>query len=256
MKFWNGQVGKVGHWLKGFMVLPEYQNGSVGFAVLKEMLNHVEISGVMTVALPARRLFQAVGFVDCGVIPNYISVLRAGRVAGRIDISNLGLGLPTWLDRCARAAQKAGLAWAAGAMAGGGLRAWRFLAGSSTRLSTDLSGGLPSRSAIDDLWARARPHILAGAVRDGSFPIVAIRDARRSECMKRSQYMNVQASENSWRSQWCAPAVTIPTSGLRGIRVATVADVLFRAGRPCGGAGGPRRRRTHSASDGGGCDTL
>jgi GNAT superfamily N-acetyltransferase len=181
VKFWNGEVGRVGHWLKGFMVLPEYQDGSVGFAVLKEMLNHVEISGVMTVALPARRLFQAVGFVDCGVIPNYISVLRAGRVAGRIDISNLGLGLPTWLDRCARLAQKAGLAWAAGATAGGGLRAWRFLAGSSTRLSTDISGGLPSRSALDDLWVRARPQILAGAVRDRNISIVAIRDARQSD---------------------------------------------------------------------------
>lgn len=234
VKFWNGRVATAGHWLKGFMVLPEYQNGSVGFAVLKEMLNYVDVSGIMTVALPARRLFQAVGFVDCGPIPNYVALLRAGRVARSIDIASLALGLPPLLHRCARAAQMAGLAWATGAMAGMGFRAWRSLSGSSMRLSTDLSGGLPSRSALDDLWARARPHISAGAVRDGSF--LSWRYGSRAG----EVYQAVSVYERTNERNLVAIAVVRacsdnPDPRLRGIRVATVADILFRADDPAAG---------------------
>lgn len=234
VKFWNGRVETAGHWLKGFMVLPEHQNGSVGFAVLKELLKHVDISGAMTVALPARRLFQAVGFVDCGVIPNYVSLLRGGRVARSIDIANLGLGLSPWLHRCARAAQRAGIAWAAGAMAGMGFRTWRALRGSSIRLSTDLSGGLPSRSALDDLWARARPTIFAGAVRDGSFL------SWRYHAPAGAVYEAVAVYEREGKRSLVAIAVVRSCSDnsdqrLRGIRVATVADILFRADEPAAG---------------------
>ena len=148
VKFWNGRAETAAYWLKGFMVLPEHQNGPVGFAVLKELLRHVDVSATMVVAPPARRLFKAVGFVDCGALPNYISLLRPGRVASFIDIASLGLGLPPLLHRCARAAQTAGLAWAAGATAGVGFQAWRALRGSSIGLSTDLSGKLPDRKSV------------------------------------------------------------------------------------------------------------
>ncbi|HEX9608048.1 MAG TPA: GNAT family N-acetyltransferase [Gemmatimonadaceae bacterium] len=234
VKFWNGRVETAGHWLNGFMVLPEHQNGSVGFAVLKEMLKYVDVTGAMTVALPARRLFQAVGFVDCGVIPNFVSLLRGGRVARSIDIANLGLGLPPWLHRCARAAQKVGLARAAGGMAGMGFRAWRALRGSSIRLSTDLSGELPSRSALDDLWARARPNILASAVRDGSFL------SWRYQARAGSKYEAVAVYERASKKSLVAIAVVRSCSDasdqrLRGIRVATVADILFRVDEPAAG---------------------
>jgi GNAT superfamily N-acetyltransferase len=234
VKFWNGRVETAGHWLRGFMVLPEYQNGSVGFAVLKELLNHVEVSGSMTVALPARRLFQAVGFVDCGVIPNFVSLLRGGRVAKSVDIADLGLDLPPWIDWCARAAQRAGFAWVAGAMIGMGFRAWRDLQISSKHLLTDLSGRLPSRSALDDLWARTRPQILAGAVRDGSF--LSWRYGARAGAV----YEAVSVYERTGKRNLVAIAVVRacsdnPDLRLRGIRVATVADILFRADEPAAG---------------------
>ena len=234
VKFWNGRAETAGHWLKGFMVLPEYQNGSVGFSVLRELLTHVDVSGSMVVALPARRLFQAVGFVDCGVIPNYVSLLRGGRVAKSIDIASLGLGLPRWLHRCARAAQRAGLAWAAGAMAGMGSRAWRALRGSSAALSTDLSGGLPPRSALDDLWGRVRPNILAGAVRDGSFL------AWRYDARAGAVYEAVAVYERAGEQRLAAIAVVRRFGDtldprLRGIRLAILADIVFRTDEPAAG---------------------
>ena len=234
VKFWNGRVETVGHWLNGFMVLPEYRNGSVGFAVLKEMLRHVDVSGAMTVGLPARRLFQAVGFVDCGLVPNYVSLLRAGRVAQSIDVANLGLGLPPWLHRCVRAAQKAGVAWATGALGGMGFRAWRALWGSSVGLFTDLSGELPSRIALNDLWARVRPKILAGAVRDGSF--LPWRYGARAGGV----YQAVAVYERASERKLVAIAVVrscsdTPDQRLGGIRVATLADILFSADEPAAG---------------------
>lgn len=234
VKFWNGQVETAAHWLKGFMVLPEYQNGPVGFAVLKEMLKHVDVSGTMSVADPARRLFKAVGFVECGVIPNYVSLLRAGRVAKSIDIANLGLGLPPWLHGSARIAQKAGLAWAGGAVAGMGFHAWRAFGGSSIGMSTDLSGGLPSRAALDELWAHARPNILSGAVRDGTF--LSWRYAPGAG----ATYEAVAVYERRSKRRLVAIAVVRRWSEtsdrrLRGIRVATLADILFRTDEPKAG---------------------
>jgi GNAT superfamily N-acetyltransferase len=234
VKFWNGREETAGHWLKGFMVLPEYQNGPVGFAVLKEMLKHIDVAGTMSVAPPARRLFKAVGFLECGVIPNYVSLLRAGRVARSIDIANLGLGLPNWLHRSARVAQSAGLAWVTGAMAGMGFRAWRAVRGSSIRMSSDLSGALPSRSALDDLWARARRDIVAGAVRDGTFL------SWRYQARAGGVYEAVAVYERANKRNLVAIAVVrrwgdTSDPRLRGIKVATLADILFCPDKPAAG---------------------
>ena len=234
VKFWNGSSETVGHWLKGFMVLPEHQNGPVGFAVLKEMLRHVDVSGTMAVALPARRLFQAMGFVDCGALPNHVCVLRPGRVAENIDIAELGLGLPSWLHRSARAAQTIGVARAVGAVAGVGLQGLRALRGFSLGSTTDLSGDLPPRTDLDDLWARSRPTILAGAVRDGSF--LSWRYKARAGAL----YEAVAIRERSGNRNLVALALVrrwtdTPDPRLHGIRVATLADILFRADEPAAG---------------------
>jgi hypothetical protein len=234
VKFWNGRLETPAHWLKGLMVLPEHQNGPVGFAVLKEMLKHVELSGAMVVALPARRLFQAVGFVDCGAIPNHVCVLRAGSVARLIDIPKLSLGLPAWLHRCAYAAQRSGLAWAAGTLAGAGFRAWRTLRAPSHRFFTDMSGELPTRRALDELWSRARPTILAGAVRDGTFL------SWRYQAGPGGVYEAVSIYEREDKKRLVAVAVLRRWSDksderLSGIRVATLADILFRVDEPAAG---------------------
>jgi GNAT superfamily N-acetyltransferase len=234
VKFWNGSFETVGHWLKGFMVLPQHQNGPVGFAVLKEMLRHVDVAGTMTVAMPARRLFQAMGFVDCGALPNQICVLRPGHVAESIDIAGLGLGLPSWLHRSARAAQTAGVARVVGTVAGVGLRAWRALRGFSLGLTADLSGDLPPMTDLDDLWARSRPTIPAGAVRDG--PFLTWRYNARAGAL----YEAVAIRERAGSRRLVAVAVVRratdnPDPRLHGIKVATLADIIFRADEP--GAG-------------------
>ncbi|HEX3867894.1 MAG TPA: hypothetical protein VHV78_14125, partial [Gemmatimonadaceae bacterium] len=144
--FWNGATETPAHWTKPFMVLEAYRNGPVGFSILREVLKHIGLSALITVAVPARRLFTAVGYKDCGILPNHIAPLRPGRIARSIDVGALGLGLPSWMDRLAKLGQQTGLAGIAGGLGGVGLSAFRSLrGGAGGGMSVDLSGTLPPK---------------------------------------------------------------------------------------------------------------
>jgi hypothetical protein len=231
VKFWNGATETPGHWLKGFMVLPEHRGGPVGFAVLKEMLRHVSVSGIMTVAEPARRLFTAVGYRDCGVLPNFVTIIRPERVAQRIDVGRLGLGLPSWMDGLARLAQRTGVAWAGGLAARGGLSVLRAMRSGRNRYRLDTAGTLPARDSLDELWRAARAGVRAGAVRDWS--MLSWRYAPAPE--------GAYESVNVYRGDALrAIAIVRRPKGesdprLRGIRMATVSDVLFANDEPDAG---------------------
>jgi GNAT superfamily N-acetyltransferase len=226
VKFWNGRDETVAHWLKGFMVLPEYRNKFVGFAVLREMLKHVGVSGIMTVAAPALRLFAAVGYVDCGIVPNYIALLSPARVAKLVDVPALGLGLPRWTERGIRAAQRLGVASAAGAVIGLGHAARRFVRGAPPAFDVDLSGFLPPAVSLDALWRRARNTIGAAAVRDGTF-LPWRYDARPGGSYE-------AAAVRDQRGTLVAVAVVRRPRAegderLRGLNVASLSDLLYGA---------------------------
>ena len=226
VRFWNGRSEVAAHWLKGFMVLPEHQSGPVGFGLLREMLRHVDVAGTMTVAQPARRLFQAVGFADCGALPNYIAVLRGGRVAQSVDVGALGSAVPSVVRRAIIGAQGTGLASVGGACAAFARRSWNALRGASATTSVDLSGELPSPDSLDRLWLRARQRIAACAVRDGRY-FHWRYNARRG-----GTYEVAAVRERGTRARLVGLAV-VRRSGdsadprLRGLRLATLADVLF-----------------------------
>jgi len=225
VRFWNGRSEITAHWLKGFMVLPEHQNGPVGFGLLREMLRHVDVAATMTVAPPARRLFQAVGFRDCGALPNYIAILRGARVAQSVDAGALDISLPSYARRALTVAQKTGLASLGGGCAGLALRSWNALRAASPMTSIDLSGSLPTRDSLDRLWLRVRQSVSACATRDasyfqwrydahrgGTYEVAAVRDRRARRLVALAV---VRRSAESADPR------------LRGLRLATLADILF-----------------------------
>jgi hypothetical protein len=226
--FWNGSVAVQGHWLKGFMVLEAFRSGPVGFAVLKELLKHVGVSGIITVAPPARRLFGAVGYKDCGTLPNYLTPLRSACIARSLDIAALGLGIPSWLDWSARLAQRIGLAGLAGSFAGVGLSALRATRGSARGLLIDTGGTLPADAELDVLWNDARSSFVSGAVRDGAF--LPWRYSPRPA----ATYEAATVREGTPPNRVVAVAIVrrpaeSPDPRLRGIKVASLSDILFRA---------------------------
>jgi GNAT superfamily N-acetyltransferase len=226
VKFWNGRDEIVAHWLKGFMVLPEYRNKFVGFAVLREMLKHVGVSAIMTVAAPALRLFAAVGYVDCGTVPNYIALLRPARVAKLVDVQALALGLPRWTERGIRAAQKVGVASAVGGVVALGLAAWRLFRSAPPKFDVDLSGVLPPAASMDELWRRARNTIGAAAVRDGTF-LPWRYDARLG-----GAYEAAVVRDQTGTLVAVAVVRRPRAEGderLRGLNVASLSDLLYRA---------------------------
>ncbi len=227
-RLWDGTVEQPAYWVKGLMVLPEYRNGPIGFLVVKQLAAALPRSTIMTVAPAARRLFSALGFTDLGTVANFVRPLRPATVARRVDFTELGFdSLPGWLRVGGQLVQRSGLATLAGATAGVALaiasRTVRLAAGA---LSAGFASDVPSGPELDELWQRVRPRLGASQVRDGlylrgQFGTDGTLEARR--------YQFVTAREGAGLTGVAVlrrPRVESDRR-LRGIRVATLSDIVF-----------------------------
>lgn len=225
-RLWNGVDEHEAHWLQGFMVLPEFRGGPVGHAVLKEAIRQLGLIAAMVVALPPRRLFTALGFHDAGPIRNYLTLIRPTRVLRALDLDALGVGgIPGWARRVLGLAQRTGLATVAGAVAVAAMGLWRATRGRPGRLADTRE--MPSLADLDALWREARVGLGAAPVRDGAYMhwryggseigtyvVVAVRDGHALVGMAAIRRPREEGDPR-----------------LRGIRVATLADVLYVPGR-------------------------
>jgi GNAT superfamily N-acetyltransferase len=230
VRFWNGHDEVAAYWFNGLMVLPEFRNGLVAHSLLKQAVQELPLTACVTVTTAAQRLFQALGFANHGAPDNYIAVLRPACVLRQLDIQALGIaGVPGWLSRAIRAAQRAGLATFGGFLASGALTAWRAF-GAPRQLKCVVRTGTGVTAAeLDDLWTRVRPTLAAAPVRDGkyltwrydsdaAYERLAVYDARR-----------IVAAAVVRRPRDAGD------SRLRGIKVATLSDLVFPADRPDAG---------------------
>ena len=170
VQLWDGSVFHPGYWVKGLMVLPEYRNGPIGYLVLKELAGQLRRSVVLTVAAASVRLFEALGYVNLGVVPNYLSILRPCRLASRAPVASLEHRLPAVVVRAVRLAQWSGLAGLCGGAVGLGVRAATSVhALSRIGLTVDYSDRLPSFSDLDSLWLMVRRSGSSSVVRDARY---------------------------------------------------------------------------------------
>jgi hypothetical protein len=230
-RLWDGVAEHPAHWLKGLIVLPEYRQGPIGFLVCKELAAHLPRATVLAVAPAAGRLFRALGYADLGAVANFVRPLRPGTLARRLDITALGLSWPGWLGGAAKAgaalsrlAQRTGVATLLGIGAGAVLdlaaAALRRRAG---RFSVAWGAEAPGRDELDDVWRTSRVTLAASPVRDGrylrsrfgaGYLFATVREAGR--------LVGVAALRQ--------PSAT-GDPRLRGVRVATVSDIVFPAQR-------------------------
>jgi len=170
-EIWDGERSAPAHWLKGFMVLEPYRNGPIGYQLVKEMMKQVGVAGVMTVAPAARRLFQVVGFKDLGAVPNYITVIRPGRILRALDVQRLGLtALPRPLRSLLKIARWPPAAWAGGILGAAGLS----LLDGVNRLrglgvQARLTATPPPMAEIDAVWQKLRPQLNLAPSRSGPY---------------------------------------------------------------------------------------
>ena len=224
-RLWDGIAEHPAHWTKGLMVLPEYRNGPVGFLVLKTLTAELSLATALVVAAPARRLFCALGYTDLGAVPNYVRPLRPARLARQLDVAALNPGLPRWATAGVRAAQRVGLAGPAGGAAGVAMDILAAVTrGGAATPQTECLTEPPDREELDALWRDARRSLAAGPVRDGRY---------LSGRFGTAHYVFVAARD---RGRLVGVAVlrrprAISDPRLRGLRVATISDLVFPAER-------------------------
>jgi len=247
-RLWDGVAEWPTYWMNGLMVFPEFRNGLTALLLVKELSSLLPRSTTLTVLPVARGLLSTVGYKELGVVPNFVRPLRAASLAQRLDLSELGLTQrPGWFLAGVRVAQRTGLA----SVIGGAVGAAASLAAAVgrravTRLDARLSDEAPSRAELDELWDRARSGIAASLVRDGFY----LRS--RFGADPRYLFLSVyDAGHLEGVAVLLRPSETSDPR-LRGLRVATISDILFPPARADAGLallGGIERAATAAASD-------
>jgi len=170
IELWNGCVTQSGYWVKGLMVLPEYRNGPIGYLVLKKLVGQLGRSVALTVARASVRLFEALGYVNLGTVPNYVCILRPGRLASKAPPAWLENWLPDLIVPSIRFAQRSGLLGLCGGAIGLGVRALTGIyAIPQIGFAVDHSDQLPSSGDLDSLWLDARGGGWSGVARNARY---------------------------------------------------------------------------------------
>ena len=228
VRFWHGETSLPAYWIKGLMVLPEYRQGPIGYAVLKAAVAALPRTGSLAVAAPARRLFTALGYTDLGAVSNWIRPLAAHRILANLDPERLGIeSLPRWTGPAIRVARATGMA-AAGGWAGGlALRtAPAALRVQGAGRAARAGDPPPIAPEVGSLWEATRSEFPLGVVRNSAYLLprypggagapyrwLAVRNRRGVLC----GIATVRQPRESGDGR------------LQGIRVATLSDLLFRA---------------------------
>lgn len=232
VRFWDGSAEHGGSWLKGFMVLPEYRNGPVGFSLLRKINREVGLAGSILVAEPARKLLAALGYEAVGTLSDRILILRGGRFLSRLAPEGIP-GVPARLRGLVSLVQRVGIArWVGGV----GSAALLLQRGVVARLGT---GGLtfarerPGEEELDALWRRVRAGLEAAPVRDSSYLFWRYGTGREGP------YTFLTARRAGGLEG--VAVLKVPTASedprLEGIQVGTLSDMVFPPGRPEVGRG-------------------
>ena len=256
-RLWDGVREHPAYCIKGLMVLPEYRGGPIGLLVAQALAAHVPRATVLVVASAARRLFSALGYTDLGAVPNYVRALRPGRMAQRLDVAALGLRLPQWLTAGARLAQRTRVAAIAGGAAGLAFDLTAVMTRrAAARITTGCDADPPAGEELDRVWRSARESIVASSVRDGRY--LRWRYGVNETAGAQNRYAFITAREGT-RLVGVAVLLlprAIGDSRLRGVRVATISDIVFPPDRTDVGLAvlGAVERAARSA--GGGADAI
>lgn len=229
VQMWDGANETSAYWMKGFMVLEEYRNGPVGFMVLKEAIRQVELAGSLVVAEPARRLLQAMGFVDQGVLGNYISILRPAKVLHTLDFKALNISrIPGWLVRMITVCQRTGLALLAGYIIGPFLYFRKMIYRTGfNELTIETDREKLSIDELDVLWKIVRQSYTAAPVRNG----VYMKWRYMSDSEQLYSFVTVHENNKLAGVAVVRKPKKVRDERLKGIRLATLSDILYPADR-------------------------
>jgi hypothetical protein len=231
VQVWDGRAIRPAYWFVGLMVVPEHRNGPVGFLLMREAAKGLELTLSLSVQDAAVRLFRGVGFTELGVIPNYVRALRPGTMIRRLDPGALGLRkLPHPLAAGLRLRKLPGVAALAGLGVTSALAGWSWwhTPRRSARELVWRPAAVPERSAIDGLWSCVSGRIQCCVVRDAAYVNWRYNLGDSSKYRSGALY---QGGDLVGLAVVRAPRDQ-GDPRLRGIRLATMSDLLFDPARP------------------------
>jgi GNAT superfamily N-acetyltransferase len=226
--FWNGKEHMPGHWLKGFWVLPEYQNGPVGFLLLKEMLRHVGLAASLPAAPVPRKLSVALGMTDLGAVSNYIQPLRPSRILRNIDFRLAALnGLPPIVSLAVRSVKATPLRQLIGAL----VYCYVSLLGTASTFSAlGLRGEwhktLPDNAAVENLWERARQTGESSATRSATYLHWRYEQGANGQY----SFASVRRGKEIVALAVLAPPQRLDDSRLAGLAIGSIVDLVLDPG--------------------------
>lgn len=242
---WSGPA----HWLKGFWVLPEHRNGPIGAMLLREAARELDCLLATVVDEAPRRVFDAFKIRDLGTLTEHIRLLRPERVLQHLDPAALGIGSHAAMRAALGVARLPGLSHLGGAL----LRAAFAVRSVSAHGARDLHADLDPQSdaGLDALWAQVAPDLRCTPVRDSAYR----RRLYRSSSGAAYRILSLERGGEpvAWAS------IRRPNDGegdprLRGIRIATLSDVVVPVSRP--GDGLALLREAESIAHDDGADAL
>jgi predicted N-acetyltransferase YhbS len=218
------------YWFVGLMVLPEHRNGPVGFLLMREAAKSLELTLSLSVQPAAVRLFRAVGFKELGVIANFVRPLRPAAIIRRMDVGALGLGgLPRVLRVGLEVRRLPGVSALGGLAVRTGLVAWSawHRAGSRSRGLLERPMHTPGADAIDQLWGRVRDALGCTIARDAGYM------GQRFGFRESGPYRAAAVYEGSALVGLAVVRAAREQGDprLRGIRMATISDLVFDPAR-------------------------
>lgn len=228
-RIWGGRSEVSASWIKGLMVVPEQRGGPVGYLVLKEAAQRLEVSAGFAVASPAVRLFKALGYTQVCTLTNYVLPLSAGRIASRVDVAATLPQLPPWLLRSVGGAQRLGMAALGGYIVGAPLRLraiYRQLR--MRRVDTILGADSITDAELDSLWDRFRAAGVLSAVRDARY-------LRWRYGAAGTEYEMVGVREEGQLTALGVirrPGTESTDPRLRGVRLASLTELIVLPDRP------------------------
>jgi GNAT superfamily N-acetyltransferase len=224
-RFWNGTRDWPGYWIKGLMVLPEFQSGPIGYHVLKAAAQALPLSGGLAVAPAARRLFTALGYSDCGAIDNWLRPLRPARIVQRVDMTQLGLSrMPSWMPSLVRVVRATGLGAAAGLSAGWALRLTAALRRAGTRqFSNEILDPAQHAHDVAALWQRCSSALRSAVVRNPDYLVPRYPIEPEGPY----HWVGVRRGESLAGLAIVRTPRETSDARLRGIRVATLSDLML-----------------------------
>ncbi len=223
IRLWYGGTERPAYWIKGLWVLPEAQRSSAGFLVLRAAVTALRYPTLALVHEPAAiRLFQALGYTELGGLPNRLRVLRPAALLARLEVvaALAGRSGNAWRlsSRLARVT-----APVLGPIVGAGHAIWVALRTASFRGLATLLRATVDDHEVDSLWRATREHLGPAVVRDGlaiarryssgEYAFVEVRDRGRLVGLGVVKRPNSRGDAR-----------------LGGLRISTLADVLYRPG--------------------------